>query len=127
MSVARSVESPGRGRIDIHDLWISEAVCSTFAPSVKRRGSCVTLQFIPMNKDQSLRVRLCWTQEKLAINLRRMGWPMIWKSARGLKVRLPLSNQPLAQFWLSELSIRNGMALSERRAWVFDLAGDFPL
>ena len=26
MSVARSVESPGRARIDIHDLWISEAV-----------------------------------------------------------------------------------------------------
>ncbi len=32
----------------------------------------------------------------------------------------------LAQFWLSELSIRNGMALSKRKAWVFDLAGDFP-
>ena len=78
-----------------------------------------------MNKDQSLRVRLCWTQEKLAMNLRRMGWPIIRENARRLKARLPLPNQPLGKFSLSELSIRSGMPLSERRAWGFDLAGNF--
>jgi hypothetical protein len=78
-----------------------------------------------MNKDQSLRVRLCWTQEKLAMNLLRMGWPIIRENACRVKARLPLPNQPLAKFSLSELSIRSGMPLSERRAWGFDLAGKF--
>ena len=39
------------------------------------------------------------------MNLLRMGWPIIREDARRLKARLPLPNQPLAKFSLSELSI----------------------
>jgi hypothetical protein len=89
------------------------------APSVERRSSSITLQFTPiMNKDRSLRVRLCWTLEELARNVRQMGWPIIWKNARRLKARLALPNPALAS--LSELSIRNGMPRVG-----FDLAADF--
>jgi hypothetical protein len=59
------------------------------APSVVPHGSRVALQFSPiMNKrpiricgteDQSLRVRLCWTQQEAAKNLWQMGWQIIWK------------------------------------------------
>jgi len=62
------------------------------APSVARHGSRVALQVSPiMNKrpiricgteDQSLHVRLCWTQEELAKNLWQIGWQIIWKNAR---------------------------------------------
>jgi hypothetical protein len=53
------------------------------------------------------------------------GWPIIWKNAGRVKARLPLSNQPLAQFPLSELFIRNSDAAFRAGNVGFDLAADF--
>jgi hypothetical protein len=77
-----------------------------------------------MNEDQSLRGRFCWTQEELARNLRQMGWPTIWKNARRLKARLPLPNQPLAKFSLSELLPAAACRFPSGEHG-FDLAEDF--
>jgi hypothetical protein len=49
-----------------------------------------------MNKDQSLRARLCRTKEEQAKHLRQMGWPIIWKNAYSFKARLSLTSKPLA-------------------------------
>ena len=106
------------------------------APSVVRHGLRVALQFSPiMNKrhmnlwdrrSKSARTPLLDTgrtgEESAADGLA----DYLEETPAGLKAhRLPVPNQPLAQFSLSELSIRNGMPLSERRAWGFDLAADF--
>ena len=125
MSVARSVESPAEDGLTSTISGFRGRLLRV-APSVERRGSCVTLQFIPiMNEDQSLRVRLCWTQEKLAMNLRRMGWPIIRENARRLKARLPLPNQPLAKFSLSELLSAAACRFPRGERGGFDLAADF--
>ena len=54
-----------------------------------------------------------------------MGWPIILKNAARLKARLPAPQQPLAQFPLSEPSVRNGNAVFRAESVGFDLATHF--
>jgi hypothetical protein len=79
-------------------------------------------------EDQSLRVRPCRTQEELAKNLRQMGWPIIWKNARSVEKRIGFpfqATQPLAQFSLGDLSVRDRNATFRAESESFDLAADF--
>ena len=93
----------GRGRIDIHDLWISRPS----APRCSVRGAARFVRHTTVHSNHERRSKSACTPlldtGKLAMNLRRMGWPIIRENARRLKARLPLPNQPLAKFSLSEL------------------------
>jgi hypothetical protein len=66
-------------------------------------------------EDQSLLTGFCWTE---GAGEQSAGWPTIWKNAR--RVETYSRNFRSASF-KSVLA----MPLSERRAWVFDLAANF--
>jgi hypothetical protein len=77
--------------MNIHDPYVSEAVCSTllrpWSGGFARRTTVQshheqTTYTNCGTEDRSLREWLCWTQEELAKNLRQMRWSIIWKNAR---------------------------------------------
>jgi hypothetical protein len=106
------------------------------APSVVPHGSRVALQFSPiMNKrpiricgteDQSLRVRLCWTQEELAKNLWQMGWQIIWKNARRVESASSSRSKPATRAVFARRPFcPHGNAAFRAESGGFDLAADF--
>jgi hypothetical protein len=98
------------------------------APCLVRHCSHVALRVSPIvrksvgPKIKVLRIRLCWTLEELARNLRQMGMAdCLEERSRGLPLQTSRSPTFRSASFLSGMTI----PLSERRAGVFDLAADF--
>ena len=111
----------------IHDLWVSDAVCSTLLRPWSA-GSRVALQFSPiMNKDQeSVRENAPLLDTGRTGKESAADGPADYLEERSqVESSSSRSNQPLAQFSLGELSVRNGNAAFRAESVGFNLAADF--